>query len=129
MWGYNVYMQSAFEILSKPKVTFKRNSQRDVVMSDIYTIYVCEKQKVLRKKENWKRYIEYLKKNKVKHSKIQVEKFKKSKLFIKELPLSTLAVLLARNKVEVLYRILSEAKDLNGRGGNAGAFIINSRFI
>lgn len=124
-------MQSAFEILSAPqyKPTVKRNSQRDVIMQDIYNIYISEKQRILRKKANWKRYIEYLKENRIKHSKVTIEKFRKSKHFIKELPIGTIAIFLARYKVDRLYQILSECKDINSRGGNASGFIISSRFI
>ena len=124
-------MQSAFEILSAPqfKLEVKRASPRDVVMKDIYAIYTSDKQKILRKKANWKKYIQYLKENKVKHSKVQVEKFKSSKLFIKEHSIGTIAIFLARYKVDRLYQILSEAKDINNRGGQASAFIVSSRFI
>jgi hypothetical protein len=124
-------MQSAFEILSAPqfKPTVKRNSQRDVVMQDIYAIYTSEKQRVLRKKCNWKKYCLWLRENKVKHSKVTIDEFKKSKHFIKELPIGTIAIFLARYKVDRLYQILSEAKDINNRNGSASAFIISSRFI
>ena len=124
-------MQSAFEILSVTQSLpiFKRNSQRDVIMKDIYDIYISEKQRVLRKKANWKRYCLWLRENRLKHSNITIEKFKKNKQFIKELSIDKVAILLSRNKIEVLYRILSEAKDLNNRNGNASALIIASRFI
>lgn len=124
-------MQSAFEILSAPqyKPTVKRNSQRDVVMQDIYEIYTSEKQRVLRKKYNWRKYIEFLKENRIKHSKDSMDRFKKSKMFAKELSIGTLAILLARNKIDSLYRILSEAKDMDKLSGEAWAFIVSNRFL
>jgi hypothetical protein len=124
-------MQSAFEILSAPQSnpTVKRNSQRDVVMKDIYTIYTSEKQRLLRKKANWKKYCLWLRENKIKHTKVSIEKFRKSKHFIKELPIGTIAIFLARYKVDRLYQILSECKDINNRGGNASGFLITNRFI
>ena len=124
-------MQSAFEILHAPKSQplFKRASPRDVVIRDIYNIYTSEKQRILRKKFNWKKYIQWLRENRIKHSKVSLEKFKKSKQFTKELPIETIAIFLARYKVDRLYQILSEAKDLDSRGGSAGAFIVSSRFI
>lgn len=124
-------MQSAFEILSAPqfKLEVKRASPRDVVMKDIYAIYASEKQRVLRKKYNWRKYILWLKENKIKHSSSAVEKFQKTKNYTKELPIETIAIFLARYKVDRLYNILSEAKDINNRGGSASAFIVSSRFV
>lgn len=121
-------MQQLSALLKIPTVT-KFRSERDIVMNDIYKIYTSEKQKIHRKRQNWRKYIQYLKENKVKHSKVQIEKFKKSKLFIKELPIGTIAIFLARYKIDRLYQILSESRDINNRGGNASGFIVSNRFI
>jgi 50S ribosomal subunit-associated GTPase HflX len=120
-------MESLCDLLKIEKV--KARSNRDLIIKDIYSVYTSDKQKLLRKKENWKRYVAWLKANRVKDSKESQAKFKKTKQFIKEMPIRTIAILLARNKVDRLYEILSEAKDQNHRNQNASAFIINNRFI
>lgn len=121
-------MKPISEMLAPPKVT-KLRSRRDTIIADIYAVYCKESQRKKRKVANWKKYICYLKEKRIKSSAIEMAKFKRSRLFIKELPIKTIAILLARNKDEALYRVLSECRDIDNRGGDAGAFIINNRFI
>jgi len=115
--------------MSAPKKKTKLRSRRDTIIADIYLIYSSDRQRKKRKVANWKKYIAYLKEKRVKSSAIEMARFKRSKIFIKELPIKTVAILLARNKDETLYKVLSECRDIDNRGGDAGAFIINNRFI
>ena len=48
------------EILNKEKQNICK-SERAELIKQIYEIYTCPQERVLRKKENWKRYVKYLK--------------------------------------------------------------------
>ncbi len=122
-------MQSAFEILSiRPQIK-KERSKRDTIIADLYAVYSCDRQKELRRKFNWKNYIVWLKANRIKHTRATCEQFRKRREFSRELPIRTIAILMARNKEDTLYRILSEAKDMNSRSMDAWAFILSNRFV
>lgn len=114
--------------MSMPKAT-KLRSQRDAVIADIYQVYTSENSKKHRKRKNWKLYIAFLKENRIKNTAQAQVRFKKTKAFIKEHDIRTIAIWLARHKVDGLYNILSEARDLEGRDGDAGGLIVGQRFI
>lgn len=115
-------MQSIQEILNNPST--KRGSERNSILKDIYQIYQNERQQ--RKVANWKRYIQYLKNNRFPNNPIQQKIFKKSKLFIKELPPKVIAIKLSHIPTKDLYYVLSVCKDKARRNESAGAFIFGS---
>ena len=105
----------------------KRISERAEIIKDIYTIYTSSVQRVHRKKANWKRYIAWLKQNKIPDSKENQLKFKKSKNFIKEHDIKRFCFLISHLKEKDLYYVLSIAKDMENRNENFGAWIMSLR--
>ena len=68
---------------------FTKGSQRNDILRQIYSFYDSDREVFLTKKKNWKRYIEFLKENKLKDTKENQDRFKKSKKFIKKMSPST----------------------------------------
>lgn len=112
--------------VEKPKLS---KSERTQILKEIYEIYSNDRQKLFRKKENWKRYVQWLKDNRIPNTKENQAKFKKSKFFIKELSDKAIAIMLARNNKWRLREVLSISTDKDNRNENAGSFIMYNRFI
>jgi hypothetical protein len=97
-------------------------SERAQIIKEIYSYYTSPLEKILRKKENWVRYINWLKENKIKHSPESVKKFKtvklkdKQKEFIKEMPIKSFCYIISHIKTPDLYYLKSQAHDRSFRG-------------
>jgi len=103
----------------------KKTSERAEVISRIYELYLGDRQN--RKKENWKRYCAWCRENKLPKGKESENKFRKSKMFIQELPVKVIAIKLSPFKdLPTLYYIKSVCEDKYNRGENIGAYLLGS---
>ena len=105
------------------KPTKKKLNPRNDILKQIYAFYDTEQEVVLTKRANWKRYIETLKKQKVKDSQEQQRAFKKSKLFIRKMSPSSMAFFLSHIPTQDLWYIKSIAYDKFNRKESVGAYI------
>jgi len=108
---------------------FTKGSQRNDILRQIYSFYDSDREVFLTKKKNWKRYIEFLKENKIKDSKENQERFKKSKKFIKKMSSSTVAYFVSHIPTNDLYYILSDVKDKSFRNESVGAYIMSLNYV
>jgi hypothetical protein len=104
----------------------KRISERAELIKNIYAIYSSEKQKIFRKKENWKRYIAFLKENRKENTPENIKTFKKSKKFIKEHSVKTVCFFVSHIPTADLYYIFSMARDMQNRNENFSGYFISS---
>jgi hypothetical protein len=122
-------MKSVFELIATPQEKISRNKRQQII-KEIYDIYSSLEERKFRKKENWKRYIKHCKENKVPVSGIRdnerIEKFKKNKLFIKDLTSGELAIRLGYLKEKDLFYVLSVAKDRHRCGMPVSAWLLSS---
>lgn len=102
----------------------KRTSERAQITKEIYEIYISARQKIFRKKQNWTRYIQWLKDNRTLNSPEAQKKFKKSKQYIREHDIKTFCFFLSPIPTADLYYVLSVAKDMNNRNENFGGYIM-----
>lgn len=117
-------MQSIGDILKDFKVEKKKGSERNDLMKQIYAFYDTEQEVVLTKRANWRKYIAHLKENKLKDSKEEQLKFKKSKLFIRKFSDKSMASFwLSHVKTPDLFYVLSVSKDKSFRNESVGAYI------
>jgi len=110
-----------FEVVKKPKA-----SERANIISDIFTIYTSQRERVLRKIENWKRYIQFLKENRTPDTKENQTKFKKTKQFIKEYDIKSFCFKISHIKTPDLYYVLSVGKDMENRNQNFSGYLMKS---
>jgi hypothetical protein len=103
----------------------KKGSERTDILKQIYSFYDTVQESELRRKENWKRYVKYLKDGKIRHTPEEVKKFKKNKLFLKPISPASMAFFVSHIPTKDLYYVLSVAKDKSFRGENIGAFIVS----
>jgi Mg/Co/Ni transporter MgtE len=108
---------------------FTKGSQRNDILRQIYSFYDSDREVFLTKKKNWKRYIEFLKENKIKDGKESQERFKKSKKFIKKMSSSTVAYFVSHIPTNDLYYILSVVKDKSFRNESVGAYIMSLNYV
>jgi Mg/Co/Ni transporter MgtE len=108
---------------------FTKGSQRNDILRQIYSFYDSDREVFLTKKKNWKRYIEFLKENKIKDSKENQERFKKSKKFIKKMSSSTVAYFVSHIPTNDLYYVLSVVKDKSFRNESVGAYIMSLNYV
>jgi len=108
---------------------FTKGSQRNDILRQIYSFYDSDREVFLTKKKNWKRYIEFLKENKIKDSKENQERFKKSKKFIKKMSPSTVAYFVSHIPTNDLYYVLSVVKDKSFRNESVGAYIMSLNYV
>lgn len=116
-------MEQIIDIIKLAKKETLR-SERASVIKELYEIYSGDK--VGRKITNWKRYCKWCRENNLTNSKENQIKFKKSKLFIKEMPIKSFCFFLSHLKTNDLHYMISVAKDKRNRGENYSAFIIGS---
>lgn len=117
-------LEELFKIEEEPQK--KKRSQRSDLTAQIYEIYTSEQQRNFRKRENWKRYIVWLKDNRTPDSKENQAKFKKSKSFIKEHPVKTIVFFVSHIPTADLHYILSLAKDMQFRNQNFSSYLLGS---
>ena len=108
---------------------FTKGSQRNDILRQIYSFYDSDREVFLTKNKNWKRYIEFLKENKLKDTKENQDRFKKSKKFIKKMSPSTVAYFVSHIPTNDLYYILSVVKDKSFRNESVGAYIMSLNYI
>lgn len=108
---------------------FTKGSQRNDILRQIYSFYDSDREVFLTKKKNWKRYIEFLKENKLKDTKENQERFKKSKKFIKKMSSSTVAYFVSHIPTNDLYYVLSVVKDKSFRNESVGAYIMSLNYV
>ena len=113
--------------LQNKKLT--KGSQRNDILRQIYSFYDSDREVFLTKKKNWKRYIEFLKENKIKDSKENQDRFKKSKKFIKKMSSSTVAYFVSHIPTNDLYYVLSVVKDKSFRNESVGAYIMSLNYV
>lgn len=101
--------------------TKKKTSKRAEIIKELYRLY--EEDKINRKKDNWKRFVTYLKSTGKRDSETNRQDFKKSREFIKEVTVGTFCFFLSHIKTQDLPTMLSVAKDKRARKENVGAFI------
>ncbi len=114
-------MESLAEILSKKKEVKKSRSERAELIGEIYDYYVLDT-----KKQNWKRYVKWLKENKTKNTKEAVLQFKKTKTFLKTRDMRGFCFLLSHIKTQDLYYVKSVMKDKKQRGENFSGWLFSS---
>lgn len=120
-------MENAFTNYKIPKK--KKITQRGFYTQEIYDIYSSETQRLFRKKENWKRYCNWARENKLADNKENQAKFKKTKLFIKEHSLKTICYFLAPIPTSSLDYIVSVAKDMQNRKQNFSCYLMSNLII
>lgn len=108
---------------------FTKGSQRNDILRQIYSFYDSDREVFLTKKKNWKRYIEFLRENKIKDSKENQDRFKKSKKFIKKMSSSTVAYFVSHIPTNDLYYVLSVVKDKSFRNESVGAYIMSLNYV
>ena len=108
---------------------FTKGSQRNDILRQVYSFYDSDREVFLTKKKNWKRYIEFLKENKIKDSKENQDRFKKSKKFIKKMSSSTVAYFVSHIPTNDLYYVLSVVKDKSFRNESVGAYIMSLNYV
>ncbi len=116
-------MQSLSDILLKDRPELKLN-ERQYILKMIYEVY--DKDEIGRKKENWKRFIAFLKEKKQKNSPEAQKLFKKSKHYLRKLTPKQLAIMQSHIKTQDLYFQLSIAKDKLARRENVGSYLLGS---
>lgn len=119
-------MQNIGEVILNKEKENLCKSERAEIIKQIYEIYTSPHERILRKKENWKRYILWLKLNKIIHSKISIKEFKKKLGYIKEQPVKSLCFFLSHIPTKDLYFIRSKMLDYKNRGKSASAYLIAS---
>lgn len=94
-------------------------SERSSLLTEIYEHY-----KLSTRKQNWKKYILWLRANKVKHTPQRIIEFKKQKEHIKTRSISSFCVMLAHIPTSDLYHTLSIAKDKDNRNENFSGWLL-----
>lgn len=112
--------------IKRPKI---KTSKRAEFISQIFDIYSSEAQRLFRKKENWKRYCNWARENKLADNKENQTKFKKTKLFIKEHSLKTICYFIAPIPTSSLDYIVSVAKDMQNRNQNFSGYLMGNLFL
>src|SRR3990167_7998137 len=96
--------------------------ERHVLLQDIYNLYNTEQETILRRIENWKRYIAYCKKNRVPKGVASEQKFKFYKEFLHKITIDRggktkpIWLLMSHLKNKDLYFVLSVCRDKANRG-------------
>ena len=110
-------------IFTNYQIVKKKGSERASIIKEIYYFYENDKQN--RRKENWKRYCQWCRDNrKPKGSELL---FKKTKFYLKELPVKVIAIKLSPFKdLPTLYYIKSVCADKFNRGENVGSYLLGS---
>jgi len=116
-------MQGLAQLLQNRTLKPQDKNERRFILKQLDDIHHSEHERILRKKENWKRYIIYLKTIKQKDSKENQAIFKRGKTFLKEY--KSLWYFLSHVPTKDLYAALSVAKDKMNRGESATSYIIS----
>jgi len=105
-------------------------SERSQLIKEMYELYTSDMERILRKKENWRRYVTFLKACKHKDTEEYRKMFKKGKTFIKEKTLSSFIFFTSHIPTRDLYYCKSVMKDCLNRGKSCNAWLVsNTRVI
>jgi hypothetical protein len=119
-------MQDIKDLILNKEAQALCKSERAEMIKQIYDIYTSPHERILRKKENWKRYILYLKSFRFNHTPETIKQFKKTSQYIKEQPVKSLCFFLSHIPTKDLYFIRSEMLDYKNRGKSASAYLFAS---
>jgi hypothetical protein len=117
-------LSSLFESYALPKKS--RLSERSLVIKDLYALYISPQENIHRKKENWKRYVMWLKENRFKNTKENQVLFMKHKLFITVMPIKRFCFFISHIPTQDLYYTLSVGKDKIARQDSFSKFLFGS---
>lgn len=95
--------------------------KRDILMREIYDFYKRERD--MRKKENWHRYCVWCRENKLPDTKQNQRAFTRTKRYIKEISLSSMAFLLKHIPLADLPYFVSTGKEFMHTGRNFSAWL------
>jgi hypothetical protein len=108
--------------IGKPVSKRERTEKREAIIDEIFKYYVAEQPK--RKRENWKRYLAFIKSRHLTHCKKSVALFKRQPQYIHEVKtVESMRWLLKHIPLEDFYVVLSEVKDRKNRGNNVSSFL------
>lgn len=122
-------MKSINEVIENKGEEKLQKSRRAQVIKEIYEIYTSISEIKLRRIENWKRYCQWMRRDGLIPSRVDPEnnkRFRRTELFIKEIPIGSFCFLISHIKTDDLYYILSVCKDKNNRGESSGAWLLSS---
>lgn len=120
-------MKDIGSLLKLPETT--KGSEKGEIIKELYVLYTSENARKHRKNDNWTGYRMWLMDNYKAVTKFlvynskNIDTFKKSKQFIKERDIKSFSIGLSKHRKEVLYEILSIAKDREHRKENVGGYI------
>lgn len=115
-------MQSISDLLNIEKI-----KEKDARLQ-VFELYCSESEKKLRKIQNWKRYVLFLKENGLKNTDEEQRKFKKNKRFVKEYSITQFCILTSHIPKDDWFYNLSIAKDRYNRNESIGAWLFGSIF-
>jgi hypothetical protein len=112
-----------YDISDIPKevLPLTKKEIRELQMREIYNFYVLERPK--RKKENWKRYVKWLKENRIPDTKQNQAKFRRQKKFIREISYESLCWLLKHIPTEDLPYFTSTGREFYHSGKNFSGWL------
>lgn len=120
-------MKPLSELVKAP--VLKKGSEKGEITKDLYALYTSPNARKHRKSNNWAAFKLWLldhglpvNKRTIKDQ-ARIAAFKKTNQYIEECDLKRFAVRLSKHSRDVLYEILSIAKDKDRRGENTGAYI------
>lgn len=117
-------MEITKDYLKEWTVIKVKGSERTDLFRQIYSFYDTTQEENHRKRANWKRYIQYLKENKLRNSKETMQKFKKSKSFLRKITAQSMAIFWLNHVLTPdLYYVLSVVKDKSFRNESVGGYI------
>lgn len=115
------------EFISKDFIPQEKlaKSERAQIIKEMYAIYTHPAERVLRKKENWKRYIAFLKTIRQADSKKNQSIFKRGKTYLREQPISSFCYFISFIPTKDLYHNKSMMQDCKNRGTSAGGWLMS----
>lgn len=134
----NILKDKIEALKANPEQVIKLQTKtRKDIIKEIYELYTTERQKTFRSRENWRRYVNWLKTNKVNEKtlgrtetvKLWKKKGTKEYKFLKEMSTKELAIFLApfnakNNNLDALYYLASLGRDMNNRKENFSSFLM-----
>ena len=112
---------SKFEDFPQDIKALTKTEKREILMREIYDFYKSEYDK--RRVENWKRYIQWLKANRTPDTKENQRRFKRNKLYIREIGFESLCFLLKHIPLDDLHYFISTGKEFSHTGRNFSSWI------
>lgn len=115
------------EFISKDFIPQEKlaRSERAQIIKEMYEIYTHPAERILRKKENWRRYIDFLKFIRQPDSKKNQSLFKRGKTFLKEQSIKSFCYFISHIPTKDLYHNKSMMQDCKNRGTSASAWLFS----